>query len=454
MIKLQPGLNYKDDDDKFILLGKVFEFVENEKTKNILSRSGFRKRSMAVISIKIFFMSLFFNYEVSKVIDELNNKEELRNFAKIYNVPTEHQVSEYFSRFDILNFFKLANSLLSTFFKPHINKTDEYIIDATPVECDINVIKQFIKDKRLKKLGLKWGYSTTKKHFIGFKVTIVLEKTTLTPVSIFIHPGAPNDARIFEGILKELKRRNLIKNGDILYFDRGYFSHKNYQIAINIYRIIPVIFPKSNYDINKIKDTMSLPLDSYKDMKIFVETKNEITDLVNQTVKILSKWEDYKPDRGIIEDFFKVGKEAFGLDKFHSYTEKSMVKNIILGILLTTIVVQCGFKTKTQLQRLSEGYVDFKPPKINKNKKENEEKETEEKTDEKQNAEPQQKLEMGIKEKITNLFNYSSKKSSKSKNTSYKNTKNSKLKLKISQSLFAYNLNVNIPFLSINQFLC
>ena len=162
---------------------------------------------------------------------------------------------------------------------------------------------------------------------------------------------------------------------------------------------------------------MSLSLDSYKDMSTFEETKNEITTLVNQTVQILSNWKDYKPDRGIIEDFFKVGKEAFGLDKFHSYTEKSMVKNIILDLLLTTIVVQCGFKTKTQLQWLSEGYVNFEPPKINKKKKDNEPEENEEKTDEKQNVEPQQKLEIEIKEKITNLFNYSSKKSSKSKNT-------------------------------------
>ena len=132
----------------------------------------------------------------------------------------------------------------------------------------------------------------------------------MTPVSIFIHPGAPSDARIFEGILKELKRRRLIKKGDIIYFDRGYFSHKNYQIAINIYRIIPIIFPKSNYDINKIKDTMSLPLDSYKDMSTFEKTKNEIADLVNQTVELLTNWKDLKPDRGIIEDFFKAAKRS------------------------------------------------------------------------------------------------------------------------------------------------
>ena len=96
---MQPGLNYKEDDEKFILLGRVFEFIENEKTKNILSRSGFRNRSMAVICIKIFFISLFFNYEVSRVIDELNAKEKLRNFSRIYDVPNEYQVSEYFSRY-------------------------------------------------------------------------------------------------------------------------------------------------------------------------------------------------------------------------------------------------------------------------------------------------------------------------------------------------------------------
>ena len=59
------------------------------------------------------------------------------------------------------------------------------------LNTDINVIKQFITQERLKKLGLKWGYSTTKKHFIGFKVTVVLERTTLTPVSIFIQSWSP-----------------------------------------------------------------------------------------------------------------------------------------------------------------------------------------------------------------------------------------------------------------------
>ena len=410
-----PGLNYKEDDPKFIHLGIVYRFIESDKSKNILNRSGFRKRSMAVKCLKIFFTSLFFNYSISKVIDELNNKEELRNFAGISDVPTEHQVSEYFSRYDICRFFKLSNSILSTFFKPHKTTIDEYIVDATPVACDINVVKQFIKDEKLKKLGLKWGYSTTKKHFIGFKVTVVLEKTTLAPVSIFIHPGAPSDARIFEQILEELERRGLIKKGDKLYFDKGYFALMNYYIAINKYKIVPLIFPKSNFDVNKIKENMSIPLDFYKDMKTFDDNVEEITALVDLTVEELKNFDDLKPVRGIIEDFFKMAKDAFGLGEFHSYTKKSMVKNILLGFVLTTIVVQCGFKTKTQLQRLSEGYLDLQPPKVDKKKQKDDDNEVEEKDTGIVIKEPQQKLITGIKKQITNLFNFSSRNSSKSK---------------------------------------
>ena len=249
-----------------------------------------------------------------------------------------------------------------------------------------------------------------------------------------------------------MKRRGLIKKGDKIYFDRGYFSHNNYQIAINIYRIIPIIFPKSNYDINKIKESISLPLDSYKDMSTFEETKNEISDLVNQTVKILTYWKDLKPIRGIIEDFFKVAKEAFGLGEFHSYTEKSMVKNILLGLLLTTIVVQCGFKTKTQLQRLSESYVDFEPPKVNKKKKDEEMEEIEEKIEGKQDGEPQQKLLTSIKEEITNLFNYSNRKSSKSKKDANNDIKNSKREINMNKITYTQNLTINISHLSFSRF--
>lgn len=74
----------------------------------------------------------------------------------------------------------------------------------------------------------------------------------------------------------------------------------------------------------------------------------------------------------IIEDFFKVAKDAFGLGEFHSYTVESMSRKIYLCLLLTALIVQQGYKTKTQLQKLAEGNVVQNTPISKKsNKKKN-----------------------------------------------------------------------------------
>ncbi len=70
-----------------------------------------------------------------------------------------------------------------------------------------------------------------------------------------------------------------------------------------------------------------------------------------------------------MEDFFKVGKDAFGLGKFHKYTTKSITKSIYLYILLTALCVQQGYDTKTKMQQLAEGNIELQPPKKHRNKK-------------------------------------------------------------------------------------
>ena len=71
----------------------------------------------------------------------------------------------------------------------------------------------------------------------------------------------------------------------------------------------------------------------------------------------LKNWKDLKPIRCLIEDFFKVAKDAFGLGEFHSYTVESMSRKIYLCLLLTTLIINQGFNTKTKLQKLAEGNV-------------------------------------------------------------------------------------------------
>ena len=399
---MQPGLNYDKHDPKFILLGKVFKFIENENIKDIYNRYGITNRKQFVICLKIFFIHVFFNYRISDVVSELNRSSKLRKFAGILEVPNESQVYEYLSRYDPENYCNIVNSILKKFFKPHKTRKDIYITDATPVGCDINILRKYITPEHLKKLRLKFGYSNSKGYFIGYKVTVVLEKTTKTPVSILIHPGAPNDSKIFDEVLKELKRRSLIKPKDIIYFDRGYFSYENYKIGINKYKIIPVIFPKEIFKITKFQDQMAYPLMVYKNPKEIEKNKKLINHLQRLLLIKLVNWKEYKPTRGIIEDFFKSAKGAFGLGKFHSFTDKSMYKNIYLCLLLTALVIQCGFKTKTQLQQLAEGKIELKPPKNKKTKKDKKQKENNKKTKAQQKT-GQQKLEIKEKETHTTL---------------------------------------------------
>ena len=88
-----PGLNYDKDDLRFILLGKVFKFIENEKLMDEYNRCGIHNRSLFLICLKIFFMHVFFSYPISGVVDELNRQSALRNFTGISEVPSETPTS-------------------------------------------------------------------------------------------------------------------------------------------------------------------------------------------------------------------------------------------------------------------------------------------------------------------------------------------------------------------------
>ncbi|WP_162685859.1 transposase [Methanosphaera sp. BMS] len=94
-------------------------------------------------------------------------------------------------------------------------------------------------------------------------VTVVLDKDTLSPVSILIHSGASHDIVIYKEILKELKRRRLFTKRTLLCLDRRYYSLENYKIGINRYKIVPIIASKYDNTIQKIKDNLSYPLEVF-----------------------------------------------------------------------------------------------------------------------------------------------------------------------------------------------
>ena len=73
-----------------------------------------------------------------------------------------------------------------------------------------------------------------------------------------------------------------------------------------------------------------------------------------------------------------------------------MRKKIYLCILLTAIVVQQGFNTKTKLQQLAEDRIDKKPVKSRKSKKSKKDKEKTEKEEVVKEKDPQTTLNVKI----------------------------------------------------------
>ena len=85
--------------------------------------------------------------------------------------------------------------------------------------------------------------------------------------------GAPNDAKLFDEIMENLQKRRIIEKGDIIIFDKGYYSYKNYQLGISKYKIVPFIFPKDNFNKTKLNDQLSYPLQVFKKTNYHIHYK-------------------------------------------------------------------------------------------------------------------------------------------------------------------------------------
>ena len=178
-----------------------------------------------------------------------------------------------------------------------------------------------------------------------------------------------------------------------------------------------IFFPKESYKEEKLKGQISYPMEVFSKNKNYKDLKDDIDSIASILYEKLRNWKDLKPIHSIIEDFFKVAKDTFGLGEFHSYTVEFMRRKIYLCLLLTALIYLCllltalilqqGYKTKTQLQRLAEGTVvqdtrvSKKSNKKKNNHKNNEKSEAPLKTG-------QQKLEISKKEEQISLLKFCS----------------------------------------------
>jgi hypothetical protein len=343
---MKPPLIPINEDYKWKLLSEILNVFDLRSTRQILAQYKILPLEKSVPALKIVILSMYFCLEISYVVRELNKKRKLRKFMRIKSVPSEDEVYSIMSSFDPDQFINFVTGVLNNICSRRKRGTSQIIIDSTDINLDLNWFKRKISKKMLKDRDFKWGHSKHRGYFIGMKLSLALEYPSLKPLD--------SEYTVYPQILEELSRRKKIRAGDILYFDRGYYSYENYVIGIAKYKIVPVIFPRINCNFNKLFDMLSYPLNIFDSKRNTKEEKKLYKKLVTKLKSLIENWGELRPIRSLIEDVFKVAKKACNMENLHRYTMRSVKKYCSLAVFLTGVITNFFVSDKKGLQSLAE----------------------------------------------------------------------------------------------------
>lgn len=334
-------------DYRWQLLKKILKVFDSRKVKKKIV-----KYLKTIPVLKIVTTSMFFSTRISHVINELKHKKDLRELLKINKkeIPKASYVYSFLSKFSLKSFVNMVLRILNSITKRRA-RNSKLIIDCTDVSVDLNWFRKPIMQRNLLKKDYRWGYSA-KGKFIGMKLTLVLEYPC-KPLLFLLHPANKHEAKIFSKVMDELKRRKILRLKDMILMDKGFYAYRNYLIGINEYKVIPLIFPRSNFKLGKLDGLLSYPLSIFSS-KNLVRERKLFKALKAKLLNLLKNWQGFKSERSMIEDVFKLAK-SFSLRNLHRYTMKSVYKFVAVNVLLIGITIALGFKEKKALQRLAEG---------------------------------------------------------------------------------------------------
>jgi hypothetical protein len=341
-------------DPKWLLLEQVLAVISIRRAQQEFSKYEITPIKTAAETLKIAVVAMFFSVDYAFVVQELKARKKLRRFMGIHDVPSVDTIYSVLSRFDEFQFISLITGILNSCCKwKRKHGMNIFLVDATAITLDLNWFKRTYSKAQLERKEFKWGYSSTHGHYIGYKLTLALESHSLQPVCFLLHPGSPHDSVIYDEIMTELKRRRITRIGDIVVFDKGYYSYNNYVKGIFEFNVVPLIFSKKKFSISKLMKKLNYPLWIFgrSDTKLLMK---RFASLARRLFMHLRDERPFIEKRSLIEDVFKAAKNAFGLRKIHKYTTRSVIKTVCLNVLLLGLVISLGFDKKIDIQRLSE----------------------------------------------------------------------------------------------------
>ncbi len=336
-------------DPMWILYGKLLKVIDSRYFEEELARNGLISIKEVQIMLKIVLLSIFFQTTVSNVCNQVNNRSKLYKFLQIPYMPSLKKIREIYHRHSEDKYLELALKTLNKQQFKKIHNLNAIAIDSTSITLDLKFNGKYLSKESLNEKDYKRAYSTTIGHYAGFQMTLAVDHDTCKPLAILIHPGSPNDTKLFDGIMNELKKRRILRKGQLVLCDKGFYSRENYLIGINTYKIVPLLFPKKKPSILTLMDRIQHPLDYFGpeiyENKIYVYLRDKLFNL-------LHKWEDFKRNRWKIEKVFEFLKGELKMKNIHAYTKRSVYKQVYLNVLLMGMLISMGYKEIERMRTL------------------------------------------------------------------------------------------------------
>jgi hypothetical protein len=352
VIKMRIPLIPDKYDPIWNLFGKVIKVIDSRTFQEELARNGFKNIKNHQNLIKILLLSMYFKLNVTDVYFQLITNLQLSEFLNIKDLQSLKQVRELYTRYSEGKYLELALKTINKLQFSKIRNINTIVFDSTSITLDLKFDGRYLSKQMLLDKDYKRCFSTNIGHYAGFKMTLAIEQRTCKPLAILMHQGCPNDAKIFDDMLAELKRRRILRTGQLILADRGFYSLKNYLIGINKYKIVPLLFPKKKPSLITLIMRLQEPLDSFKEGKY---KKGIYYYLKEKLINLLPKWEDFRRDRWKIEKVFDFLKNELKLKDIHGYTKRSVYKHVYLNVLLMGILISKGYNEIEEIIKL----VDF-----------------------------------------------------------------------------------------------
>lgn len=323
-----------DKHPKWIVVLKILEIIGSRRARKIASKLKIYDIDNFKLAIEIIILSCLFERDISSVILEINQNLELQ---KILDIDSDINPQKIYKLIFELKYSSLYDFLRKTF-QPDRRKRGKkqktIIIDTSPIVIDLNIWRNRYKignkDKKY-----KWSYYPSIGYFVGFKLLLAID-LDFNLIGFEIHEGCPNDSKLLIPFVERLFSSRRIHYGDLILCDKGFTSKKNYELLINRFYLVPIIYPRKNTNLDQIINYLNPPLDAFVYGKYKLE---KWLNVVTQFKDLIYQWENLKQIRIRIEDFFNIAKNTLGLNRIHQYSLPSVEKKVVPIVFLTIILV-------------------------------------------------------------------------------------------------------------------